>query len=77
MRRELVERIRAIRADFDFSFVIRQRGLFSYSGLSREQVKRLREQYSLYAIDSGRICVAALSSRNVDYVARAIASVLV
>jgi aromatic-amino-acid transaminase len=77
MRRELVERIRAHRADFDFSFVVRQRGLFSYTGLSREQVKRLREQYSLYAIDSGRICVAALSSRNVDYVARAIASVLV
>jgi len=77
MRHDLVERIRAHRADFDFSFVIRQRGLFSYSGLSREQVKRLREQYSLYAIDSGRICVAALNSRNVDYVARAIASVLV
>lgn len=77
VRRELVDRIRAARADFDFSFVIRQRGLFSYSGLSREQVKRLREQYSLYAIDSGRICVAALNSRNIDYVARAIASVLV
>jgi aromatic-amino-acid transaminase len=77
MRRELVEKIRAVRADFDFSFVIRQRGLFSYTGLSREQVKRLREQYSLYAIDSGRICVPALNSRNVDYVARAVASVLV
>jgi len=77
MRRQLVEKIRTARADFDFNFVIRQRGLFSYSGLSREQVKRLREQYSLYAIDSGRICVAALNSRNVDYVARAIASVLV
>jgi aromatic-amino-acid transaminase len=77
MRGQLVEKIRASRADFDFSFVIRQRGLFSYSGLSREQVKRLREQYALYAIDSGRICVAALNSRNIDYVARAIADVLV
>jgi aromatic-amino-acid transaminase len=77
MRRQLVERIRAARADLDFSFVVRQRGLFSYSGLSREQVRRLREEYSLYAIDSGRICVPALNSRNVDYVARAIASVLV
>ncbi len=77
MRRQLVERIRAARADFDFNFVVRQRGLFSYSGLSREQVKRLREEYSLYAIDSGRICVPALNSRNVDYVAHAIASVLV
>jgi aromatic-amino-acid transaminase len=77
MRRELVAKIRAQRSDFDFSFVINQRGLFSYSGLSKEQVKRLREEYSLYAIDSGRICVAALNSRNVDYVAKAIASVLV
>jgi len=77
MRRVLVEKIRAQRADFDFSFVVSQRGLFSYSGLSREQVGRLREEYSLYAIDSGRICVAAINSRNVDYVARGIASVLV
>ena len=77
MRRQLVEKIRAIRADFDFSFVVRQRGMFSYSGLSREQVRRLREEHSVYAIDSGRICVAALNSHNIDYAARSIASVLV
>lgn len=77
MRRQLVDTIRAIRADFDFSFVVDQRGMFSYSGLNREQVRRLREEYSVYAIDSGRICVAALNTRNVDYVANAVASVLV
>ncbi len=77
MRRQLVEKIRAIRADFDFSFVIQQRGMFSYSGLTQEQVQRLRKEFSVYAIDSGRICVAALNSRNIDYAARAIASVLV
>jgi aromatic-amino-acid transaminase len=77
MRRLLVEKIRAERADFDFSFVIEQRGMFSYSGLNREQVRRLREEYSIYTIDSGRICVAALSTQNIDYVAKAIASVLV
>ena len=77
MRSELVAKIRAIRSDFDFSFIVRQRGLFSYSGLTKAQVQRLREEYSLYAIDSGRICVAAINSSNVDYVARAIASVLV
>lgn len=77
MRRQLVDKIRAIRADFDFSFVVDQRGMFSYSGLTAPQVHRLREQYSVYAIDSGRICVAALNSRNVDYVARAIGTVLV
>lgn len=77
MRSELVARIRAIRSDFDFSFIVRQRGLFSYSGLSKAQVQRLREEYSLYAIDSGRICVAAINSHNIDYVARSVASVLV
>ncbi|MEK7835413.1 MAG: aminotransferase class I/II-fold pyridoxal phosphate-dependent enzyme, partial [Pseudomonadota bacterium] len=77
MRRELVAKVRAIRADFDLSFVIQQRGMFSYSGLSKEQVQRLRQEYSVYAIDSGRICVAALNSKNIDYAARAIASVLV
>jgi aromatic-amino-acid transaminase len=77
MRRQLVEKIHGMRPDFDFNFVIRQRGMFSYSGLTREQVRRLREEHSVYAIDSGRICVAALNSDNVDYVARSIASVLV
>ena len=77
MRRQFVEKVRAERADFDFSFVVEQRGMFSYSGLNREQVRRLREEYSIYTIDSGRICVAALSSKNIDYVTKAVASVLV
>jgi len=77
MRRQLVDKIRALRSDFDFSYVVEQRGMFSYSGLNREQVRRLREEHSIYTIDSGRICVAALTSRNIDYVARAVASVLV
>jgi aromatic-amino-acid transaminase len=77
MRRQLVEKIRDIRSDFDFSFVMRQRGMFSYSGLSQDQVRRLRAEHSVYAIDSGRVCVAALNSRNIDYVARAISAVLV
>ena len=77
MRRELVAKVRAIRADFDLSFVVQQRGMFSYSGLTKEQVQRLRQEYSIYAIESGRICVAALNSKNIDYAARAIASVIV
>ena len=56
--------------------MIRQRGMFSYSGLSKEAVARLREQFSIYAIDTGRICVAALNSHNIDYVADAVASVI-
>jgi aromatic-amino-acid transaminase len=77
MRRELVAKIREYRADFDLSFITRQRGLFSYSGLTKDQVRRLREEYALYAVDSGRICVPALNSRNIDYVAKAVAEVLV
>jgi aromatic-amino-acid transaminase len=77
MRKLLVEKIRELRADFDFNFIIEQRGMFSYSGLTKEQVQRLREEYSIYAIDSGRICVAALNTKNIDYVAQAIAKVLV
>ena len=77
MRKLLVEKIRALRSDFDFNFIIEQRGMFSYSGLTKEQVKQLRDEYSIYAIDSGRICVAALNTKNIDYVAKAIAKVLV
>ena len=77
MRKLLVEKIRTLRSDFDFNFIIEQRGMFSYSGLTKEQVKQLREEYSIYAIDSGRICVAALNTKNIDYVAQAIAKVLV
>src|SRR5688572_10391111 len=77
MRRSLVDKIRAERADFDFSFVVEQRGMFSYTGLTREPVHRRRKEYSACAIDSGRICVAALNTHNVDYVAKAVASVAV
>jgi len=77
MRQALVDKVRGLRADFDLSFVIQQRGMFSYSGLSPEQVGRLRSEFSVYAIDSGRICVAALNTRNIDYVAQAIARVIV
>jgi aromatic-amino-acid transaminase len=76
MRHLLVEKIHTRAPGTDFNFVIRQRGMFSYSGLTREQVRRLREEFSVYAVDSGRICVAALNTRNIDYVAGAIASVL-
>jgi aromatic-amino-acid transaminase len=76
MRRALVEAVQARVPGFDFSFVMRQRGLFSYSGLSKEQVRRLRDEFSIYAIDTGRLCVAALNSRNIDPVADAIAKVV-
>jgi aromatic-amino-acid transaminase len=76
MRKLLVEQVRSRAPDFDFSFVLKQRGMFSYSGLTKEQVRQLRSEYSIYAIETGRICVAALNTKNVGYVADAIASVI-
>jgi len=78
---QMRDRIRAMRERLvsslgpDYAFVARQRGMFSYSGLGKDQVRRLREQHAIYAIDSGRICVAALNTRNVATVAEAIAAV--
>jgi aromatic-amino-acid transaminase len=76
MRKKLVEQIHARAPGTNFSFVLKQRGMFSYSGLTKEQVRRLRAEFSIYAIDTGRICVAALNTKNVDYVADAIAKVI-
>ena len=76
MRHRLAEGLAARKVKRDFSFIERQVGMFSYSGLTPEQVERLRDEFGIYAVSSGRICVAALNSRNVDYVADAIARVL-
>jgi aromatic-amino-acid transaminase len=73
MRKELVDRLKKRTPD-DFGFIMQQRGIFSYSGLTREQMIAMRERFSVYGIESGRICVAALNSRNLDYVADAIAA---
>jgi aromatic-amino-acid transaminase len=75
MRKALVAKLAERLPGSDFSFVLRQRGMFSYSGLSKAQVQRLRDEYAIYAVDTGRICVAALNSRNIDHVADAIAAV--
>ena len=76
MRKALVEGIQRRVPGTDFSFVMKQRGMFSYSGLTREQVLRLRSEYSIYTIETGRICVAALTTNNIDYVADAIAKII-
>ena len=76
MRTALVDKLEQKGVTRDFSFVTRQRGMFSYSGLTSAQVDRLREEYGIYAVSTGRICLAALNSRNIDYVADAIAAIL-
>ncbi|WP_374488723.1 amino acid aminotransferase [Zoogloea sp.] len=76
MRTGLVEQLAARKVDQDFSFVIQQRGMFSYTGLSAAQVERMKTEFGIYAVGTGRICLAALNSKNLDYVADAIATVV-
>ena len=67
------ERIRSMR---NFSFVTRQAGMFSFTGLTPEQVEKLAADYGIYAVKNGRICICGLNTRNVQYVAKSIAEVL-
>lgn len=76
MRNALVEGLAAAGATRDFAFVNAQRGMFSYSGLTAEQVERLKSEFGIYAVSTGRICVAALNERNLPPTVQAIAAVL-
>ena len=76
MREDLVRKLRENGVTQDFSFVARQRGMFSYSGLNPAQVERLRDEFGIYAVGTGRICLAALNGRNIDSVAKAMAAVI-
>lgn len=75
MRVALRARLEAAGLGQDFSFITRQQGMFSYSGLSKAQMERLRSEFGIYGVDSGRICVAALNTRNIDSTVAAIAKV--
>ena len=76
MRQALVQRLADAGVKQDMGFILRQKGMFSYSGLSAERMQRLRGEFGVYGIDSGRICVAALNDRNLGPVAAAIAKVV-
>ena len=76
MRTGLVEKLKARGVSQDFSFVAQQRGMFSYTGLTSDQVERLKTEFGIYAVSTGRICLAALNTKNLDYVADAIAAVI-
>ncbi len=75
MRTSLVEKLAANGAA-GFEFINVQRGMFSYTGLTAAQVEKMRAEYGIYAVGTGRICVAALNTKNIDYVAKAIAAVI-
>jgi len=76
MRELLVKELQAAGANKDFEFIKVQRGMFSYTGLSKEQVDRLINEHSVYAVGTGRICVASLNTKNIKTVALGIAAVL-
>jgi len=76
MRVALVEKLQAAGVKGDLSYITTQQGMFSYSGLNAAQMQRLRSEFGIYGVDSGRICVAALNQHNLDAVAKAIAAVI-
>ena len=76
MRTKLVEGLKAAGVKQDMGFITKQVGMFSYSGLSKDQMVRLRNEFGVYGTDTGRMCVAALNSKNIDYVCKAIAQVV-
>ncbi len=76
MRQALVDALKAAGVTSDLSFVTRQKGMFSYSGLNAAQMQKLRSEFGVYGVDSGRICVAALNEKNLPVVAKAMASVM-
>ena len=75
MRGALVDHLTNAGVKGDLSYIVKQNGMFSYSGLSAQQMQRLRSEFGVYGVDSGRICVAALNDHNLAYVAKAIAAV--
>ena len=76
MRQKLVDGLKAAGVQQDMSFITTQIGMFSYSGLSKDQMVRLRSEFGVYGTDTGRMCVAALNSKNIDYVCASIAKVI-
>ncbi len=76
MRQTLVDGLKAAGVKQDMSFITRQVGMFSYSGLSKDQMVRLRNEFGIYGTDTGRMCVAALNSKNIAHVCASIAKVL-
>jgi aromatic-amino-acid transaminase len=76
MRQKLVDGLKAAGVKQDMSFITTQIGMFSYSGLNKDQMVRLRNEFGVYGTDTGRMCVAALNSKNIDYVCASIAKVV-
>ncbi len=75
MRKTLAEALKDVLSQHNFDYLLKQCGMFSYTGLSTAQVDRLREEFGIYLLHSGRMCVAGLNHNNVHFVAEAFAAV--
>ena len=76
MRQILNEKLSQALPERDFSYLVKQQGMFSYTGLTAEQVDILKDQYGIYLVRSGRMCAAGLNLNNIDYVADSITEVI-
>jgi len=76
MRSLMVQKLKAAGVRQDMGFIEQQVGMFSYSGLTKDQMVRLRNEFSVYGTDTGRMCVAALNSKNIEYVCASVAKVV-
>jgi aromatic-amino-acid transaminase len=76
MRASFTQNLKSLNLDFDFSHIATQNGMFSYSGLSKDVIIWLRENKSIYALESGRICVAAINDNNIDRIVSSIAEAI-
>ncbi|MFC6276310.1 amino acid aminotransferase [Psittacicella hinzii] len=74
MRQQLADLMAA--QGFDFNFVVQQKGMFSYTGFTSQEVNRLKDEFSIYIVSNGRMNIAGLNEKNIDYVAKAFAKVL-
>ena len=76
MRVAMAEGLKSRGVERDFSFIVKQRGMFSFSGLRKDQVQRLRDEKSIYVVGDGRINVAGITSKNIEYLCDSVAEVL-
>src|SRR5690606_5103905 len=76
MRQAFVSKLNTLCPQHDFSFINDQNGMFSYSGLKAKQIDRLRNEYGIYAVPTGRICMACLTTQNIDAITKTIAETL-
>lgn len=76
MRQRVHDRLKELAPQYDSSYFVKQQGMFCYTGLTKEQIQKLRDDFGVYVLESGRISVPGLNQSNVDYFAESLAAVV-